>query len=260
MSIPYIIPKLTNIQESCKLAEEIGAAFEYNDFFIPDVLDDPLQLDHLIQSYKNIHRDRSKDTLHGAFLDITINSSDQKIKLISRERVRQSMDIAAKLGLKAVIFHTNYLADFIQADYQKNWLDQNEDFFHEMLEEYKGISIYMENMFDKNPILLAQLSKRMNHPSFGVCFDVGHANLSNTPIDVWFKALAPYIRHLHINDNDGMHDLHDTIGKGFINWQTFHYEINRYHLKPTVLIEITNIEKQRESALYMKKLQIYPFA
>ena len=34
-----IIPKINNLDESLKLAEEYGFGFEYNDFFIPDILD-----------------------------------------------------------------------------------------------------------------------------------------------------------------------------------------------------------------------------
>ena len=35
-----IIPKINNLDESLKFAEEYGFGFEYNDFFIPDTMDD----------------------------------------------------------------------------------------------------------------------------------------------------------------------------------------------------------------------------
>ena len=45
--------------------------------------------------------------MHGAFFDIVVFSHDDKIAEISRMRLRQSMEIAKRIGVKAVIFHTN---------------------------------------------------------------------------------------------------------------------------------------------------------
>ena len=87
----YIIPKRDNIEESLRLSKEYNAYFEYNDFFIPAVLDDEEKKKELISFYKSLPRDRSRDTLHGAFLDVTLHSSDAKIREVSEFRVRQSM-------------------------------------------------------------------------------------------------------------------------------------------------------------------------
>ena len=40
-----IIPKRDNIEESLRLSNEYGANFEYNDFFLPFVLDDDMSPD-----------------------------------------------------------------------------------------------------------------------------------------------------------------------------------------------------------------------
>ena len=83
MKSVYIIPKENEIEESLRLSEKYHANFEYNDFFLPFILDDEEKKKELIEFYKSLPRDRSMDTLHGAFLDVTLHSADRKIKEIS---------------------------------------------------------------------------------------------------------------------------------------------------------------------------------
>ena len=48
-----IIPKINNLDESLKLAEEYGFGFEYNDFFIPDTMDDKGKKKEIISNVFN---------------------------------------------------------------------------------------------------------------------------------------------------------------------------------------------------------------
>ena len=96
----HIIPDRSRIGETLELAEDYHAAFEYNDFFNPAVLDDKRKVDELISFYVKQPHDRSRDTMHGAFLDITIHSEDSLIRQASERRIRQSMEIARELGVR----------------------------------------------------------------------------------------------------------------------------------------------------------------
>ena len=155
MPVIEIIPKREEIGKSLELASRYHAAFEYNDFFVPDVLDDPRQVDALISFYLKLPRDRSLDTLHGTFLDITVHSSDSLIRKASDQRIRQSMEIAKALGVRGVVFHTNLIANFQDAAYRQGWLEQNHRYFTALAAEYPGLHIYMENMFDLTPDMYA---------------------------------------------------------------------------------------------------------
>ncbi|MEI3189610.1 MAG: TIM barrel protein [Lachnospiraceae bacterium] len=156
-------------------------------------------------------RDCSNDTLHGAFIDISVHSEDSLIRKVSRFRVRQSMEIAQEMGVRGVVFHTGLLASFNDEKYRESWLEANVEFWTDILEEYKNQSVYMENMFDWNSRELVQLTKAMrNSDRFGICFDYAHAAVfgqEDSP-EIWFQETAPYIRHMHINDNDLVKDMH----------------------------------------------------
>ena len=255
----YIIPDREHIEDSLSLCDLYDCKFEYNDFYRPDVLDSRQKQKYIIDFYRNYVHDFSHDTMHGAFFDVTLHSGDPKIQEISRLRVRQSMEIAEELGVKAVIFHTGRIQGFREKNYIENWLTENESFFRSVLNEFKEQQIYMENMFDEAPDILAKLAKRMQDESrFGVCMDYAHAAVFGTDLEEWLPVLAPYIRHIHINDNNLAEDQHLSIGLGVIDWKHFNERIVQYQIESSVLIEVGDSGLQRSSIEYMVKNHIYP--
>ena len=256
----HLIPNRRNINESLALAEEYGAHFEYNEFFLPAVLDDAEEVRRIIDFYKSLDRDRSLDTLHGVFLDITIHSDDRLVREASDLRIHQSMDIARELGVKGVIFHTNTVPNFRTPSYLDNWVKRNSEYFRKLLDEYPQQEVYMENMFDEEPYTLARLAADMKDVSrFGICFDYAHANAFGDGSKAWSDALMPYVKHMHINDNDGAVDSHESVGNGTIDWNAFNDRIHENNVMSSVLVEVTPLDRQRESLEFMKENHIYPF-
>lgn len=257
----YMIPDKNRIEESLKLAQDYRAAFEYNDFFNPNVLDDKSRVEELVSFYLGLSRDRSQDTMHGAFLDITIHSEDPLIRQISEHRIRQSMDIARDMELRGVVFHTGRLYGFRDEKYLANWLKRNEEFFRGILQEYPKQQIYIENMFDEAPDVLSRLAQKLqDEERFGICLDYAHAALTDIAGEKWVEALAPYIRHMHINDNDRANDLHQEIGQGQLDWRAYDHAMRCCGVKTSVLVEMRDLERQRRSMEYMQKHGLYPFS
>lgn len=144
MSKLYLVPDRKDMERMCALAAEYGCSFEYNDFYMADMMDDSQRQDEAIADYAKYRggiarrnpfseiefrrNSFSTDTMHGAFLDVTIHSDDPRIRDVSVLRVRQSMEIAKKMGLKGVVFHTGRLAGFRAPGYLRNWRDRNASF------------------------------------------------------------------------------------------------------------------------------------
>lgn len=255
----HLIPDIEHLEESLQLLETYQAAYEYNDFFLADILEDKKKQLGIIDFYAKHRRDFSQDTMHGAFLDVTVHSSDKKIREISELRVRQSMEIAKEMGLRGVVFHTNRIYGFRDETYLKNWIETNKNFFSTICEEYPNQQIFMENMFDEAPDILCRLAEEMSGcENFGVCLDYAHGAISGTAAEEWIRQLAPYVRHMHINDNDLKNDLHLAVGTGQIDWKKFTQEMEQYHIDASVLIEVSGIEKQKKSLEYMIKEGIFP--
>ena len=253
----YIIPNPNLIEKSCEIANKYGAGFEYNDFYEPALLDDEKALEERISLYQGLGRPKGKDTLHGVFYDICVNSADSKIAGISKDRMKQSMEIARRLNCKGVIFHTNVIPGFEPEFYLNGWLKDNANYYRELLSEYPDIEIYVENMFDYKPDMLYRLAKELSDEHrFGVCYDVSHSHVHDVCMEKWIELLAPYIKHLHINDNDGNTDQHKSVGSGTIDWKKYFILLSEYKIDTRMLIEVKDSDSQIESLEYLIKQEL----
>ena len=245
-----IIPDRQRINESLNLAREFALGFEYNDFFTN--LDDESALAETISLYRQ-NLPPGGCTLHGAFLDVAVGSADARIRAVSQSRVLQSVAIAKKLGARAVVFHTNTIPNLRTQSYRDGWVESNAAFFADVLAANRGLSVYIENMFDEEPELLLRLSERLSaEPNYGVCLDFAHASLSRTRIERWFEALAPYLKHVHLNDCDGVEDSHLALGRGVLDIPAFFALLRQYRFAGSILIEVNGLERQRESLAYLQ--------
>lgn len=248
-----IIPDRNHLQECLKLAKEYQLGFEYNDFFMPDVLDDGDQLLDILEKYKKEELPEYC-TMHGAFFDVIPFSIDKKIQKISNLRIEQSIGVARRVGAKAVVFHTNYDPFLNFESYIQSWIDTNEIYWSRILEENSDINIYLENMFDATPDILAELSERLcKYENYGVCLDWAHASLSKADPRIWAEKLGKYVKHVHINDNDLVSDLHYAWGDGKINRDDFYESYERYLEGATVLVETSSLGNKVRSLERLKE-------
>lgn len=256
----YLIPEIDRLDESVALRKEYDTYWEYNDFFLPQILDDVKLQARLIEQYAKAVGDFARDTIHGAFLDVTPHSNDRLIRDAALVRATQSMDIAAEMGVRGVIFHTNRIRGFRNPAYLENWLASSRQFYSALAQKYPNTDIYLENMFDENWDVLAKLAESMRDvPRFGVCLDYAHASVFGERPEEWLRGLTPYIRHIHINDNNGRGDDHLPVGEGVSDWQAFQNTLAECNPDASLLVEVRGIENQRKSLEYLKQHRIYPF-
>lgn len=251
-----IVSKVERLQEYKQIADKYQLGFELNDFYAPSVLENPVKQQELIDQYLHTGIPEGS-TMHGAFLDVVLFSEDPQIRRIARLRMSQSMEIAKKLGVKGVVFHTNSNPALSGDYYDRRVMEMVSEYIAHLLETYPGIDIYLENMFDANPVLLTRIAGELEfYPGFGICLDYAHAAISGTAMEVWVDSLAKYIKHIHINDNDLRRDLHLAVGDGDINWDQFAKYYRQDFYPCTTLIETALPEQQIRSLQYLKQLQL----
>jgi len=254
----YLIPDRNHLSDSERLREKYNACYEYNDFYTPKVLDDRKLQEEIIETYLAVRTDFSGDTIHGAFLDVTIHSMDPFIREASEKRMRQSMDIAKRMGARGVVFHTNRLYGFREQSYLTNWEKTNELFFTKLAEEYPEQEILIENMFDEAYDALLGLARRLKEISnVGICLDYAHAAAFGEKPGEWLTALAPYVKHFHLNDNNLKEDQHLPVGAGSIDWTEFESIRTACNVEASALIEVKGSERQEASLNYMKQNGVY---
>ena len=248
-----MIPDRNQLEVSLALASEYGVGFEYNDFFAPDVLEEEEKRQTIVVRYREKVLP-AYCTLHGAFYDVIPFSPDIKIREIAKLRIEQSMDAARAMDAKAVVFHTGYNPALNSEAYVKQWIETNEKFWSEVLENNPEINVYLENTFEATPEVLERLSERLSkYENYGVCLDYAHASLSKTAPEEWAKRLGRFVRHVHINDNDGVSDLHQAWGDGSLDREMFYHCYETYLQGATVLVETGNKEATVRSLCKLKE-------
>jgi sugar phosphate isomerase/epimerase len=86
--------------------------------------------------------------------------------------------------------------------------------------------------------MLLKLLQGLNMQKVGFCFDTGHMSAySETNMEDWLKALGPFIKELHLHDNDGIKDDHLAIGGGKINFEFLFEYLEENSLKPIITLE-----------------------
>ncbi len=58
----------------------------------------------------------------------------------------------------------------------------------------------------------------LDSPSLRVCYDTGHANMTDTPFEL-LDNLGPALNYIHLADNMGVHDDHLKYNQGTVQWQ-----------------------------------------
>ncbi len=147
----------------------------------------------------------------------------------NEELVFRSMEASSMLGEKLwMTAHTFSRYDENGYD-SKATLQYNYELFCRLGEkaEKLGIRIAVENLFHIAGVIdyagcaedLAELMERLNSPTFGICWDFGHANMAKADHLQSLDIVAPYLRAVHVNDNKAKTDDHGVPFFGTVPWE-----------------------------------------
>lgn len=89
-----------------------------------------------------------------------------------------------------------------------------------MADKPTTLRVYIENVCEDRPELLAELVDAIGDARVSACLDIGHARVnSSRPLIEWISTLGPRIGHVHLHNNDGNVDRHWPLGCGVIDMQ-----------------------------------------
>ena len=180
--------------------------------------------------------------LHGPFTEIIPAAIDSKAREFALERLEQSYQVASETGAEAMIVHTGYIPFM----YFKEWQAEKSAVFWQkfMSDKPADFRLYVENVLEDEPYMLADMMKQIEDPRIGICMDVGHAlaaGHSSVPIETWIEVLGPYIGHFHIHNNGGDSDTHRPLGEGILDFNSI-FTAAAAHCRPDVTFTIESRE------------------
>lgn len=198
-------------------------------------------------------------SIHLPFFDIQPGSLDDLVLAATRDRLRRAWDLARLYAPRHLVGHAAYTGLYVEL--YPDWLDRS-------AETWLGLPavwpdhppLFLENTHERDPKPLVDLLTRLGRPGdaagqgrVGVCLDVGHwfsfsggSRLGD--LDRWLDALAPWLGHLHLHDNDGSADQHHGLGQGAIPFADLAAGLASRSLRPTRTLE-PHTEEALEASL-----------
>ena len=188
-------------------------------------------------------------TMHGAFYGLNPVASDPMLVDVARFRIRESLQIAEQLGLRQVVFHSNYTYAFRN---KQEWIDRQTKFWAEIqpLLESKNMIALLENTQEPHPSYILGILENLNSPHFKTCLDTGHSRcFTNTrlPILEWAQTYGDYLGYIHLHNNYGSRDQHLAFNEGIIDFTGFLEYLQAMKTPPELIIEVKSVDAYEKS-------------
>ncbi len=178
-------------------------------------------------------------TLHGPFYDLVPGGMDKKILEATRERLKEAFDLIPVFEPISIVCHTGYDRKRY-GEVRDAWIETALETWSPLVNDLQGTgtTLVLENVYEKTPRMLLRLIKSLNTEKAGFCFDTGHMNaFSDTTMQHWLKDLGPFVKEVHLHDNDGTWDDHLAIGAGNIDFEPLFEYMEANRLRPVITLE-----------------------
>ena len=248
----------SNIEDCIGLAMEYGLGVELMAFAYPDVLDGNWK--HELDTYRSIlHAIPGPISLHGPFMDMASGSPDEQVNLLSASRYRHVIHIAAELGAEVVVLHANFIGSLHNVSYREGWHKRNVPYWQSIAEYAadRGVFVALENMWEYEPNILADILREVDHPHLRACLDIGHAMLfgdSGYKLEDWLAKISPWLIHVHMNNNNGVIDEHHGFDweHGVLDYTKILPLLRSLAQAPNLVLEMHTTEDMRDSLSYFE--------
>lgn len=223
---------------------KLNIGVEIQDFTEPNL--NIKQKDSLIRRYKGLFKDfKGIKAMHGPFLDLKPASPDPAIRDVSYSKYLNTLDIANKLDIDYVIFHSQinpYLNEPLIIEINNI---QSKELWKKLLKssKYKGI-VLIENIFEESPEMLKANIEAINIENMKINLDIGHANLGRVSLEEWIGELKVHISYMHIHSNDGIYDRHMVPSEEEI--ESLYKLLEKHDINPLLSLEygVKDLEKE----------------
>ncbi|MGM0396853.1 MAG: sugar phosphate isomerase/epimerase family protein [Bacillota bacterium] len=228
----------------------VGCGVELQDFVEPNLTD--AQIEKLIEEYGNklTELDGLK-AIHGPFLDLKPSSPDKDIRKISQIKYGRTLQIAHKLDVDYVIFHSQ-INPYLNQQFLRDLNNRQAAAFWRSLmglSPYKG-RVVIENVFEESPYMLKELIDEINHDRIAVNLDIGHMNIGYCSLREWVEVLGDYVEYVHVHGNNGIEDQHITPTDQRL--QSLFSALDENDVNPVLALEYKVLDLEKELGRYLK--------
>ncbi len=188
-------------------------------------------------------------SFHGPFFDLNPGSVDPGIRELTRSRFESLFRLVETALPEQVVLHTGFDP--------RHHPGRNDDWVQNSLSTFEALArraeklectLVLENVFEQGPQLHRELLSRVNSPRLGFCLDVGHQQaFSRQPLDKWLQELWPYLKEVHLHDNDTSSDAHLPVGAGTVDFDKLFGFLTQKRISPQLTVEPHQVEHLYET-------------
>ncbi|MGL4669572.1 MAG: sugar phosphate isomerase/epimerase family protein [Methanobacteriaceae archaeon] len=199
-----------------------------------------------------------KYVVHSPISDVNIASRNLAIRTAAVNEIKKSIDLANILDSNIVVVHPGTIPFIARFDVEnlinntKNSLMSCSSYAKDL-----GVIIAVENMPNMDMFLykdifeLNNFINEFNDSSIAMTMDIAHANSSGFSInDCYFDS----VKHIHLSDNNGIVDSHDSLGKGNIDFKSAIDLFKNKRYNGIYTLELNNKEDILKSIDYLNEI------
>ncbi len=175
------------------------------------------------------------------------NPKDPVLMARYQKTLLKNLDAAAMLGISYAVVHP--IAWYSSECSYGDWVRANMAFLTPVAEyaKAKNVRLCIENMpsekessenhlYGSCALNISALAQKLG---VGVCWDVGHANISGWKQSDQLVVLTDKLDVLHVHDNDGKKDAHLLPFEGAVDWQDVAEGLKRCRFGGVLSVEVT---------------------
>lgn len=172
--------------------------------------------------------------------DDSLSGLDDEKREKAVDKHRTLLHKTAPAGVSVLVIHPGARAEEKDMPRMEDILLPSLEILVETAEEL-DVKLALENMLPDHPgcesTKLRGTVEKICSPYLGICFDTGHAHVVEEGVRNAFETLKDLVVALHIQDNDGTHDMHLQPPYGTIDWDEFSRLLGEIHFEDPMLIE-----------------------
>ena len=194
---------------------------------------------------------------HAPYLDIAPLVRDPFVMEAVVKRMDWAFDLAHRFDAEGVVVHLSTPLRRIDSNLDL-WIDRQHHFWKPYVEraERDGMMIYFENTYEPDPAFLVLLHDRFASSTVKLCLDCGHAGtLCESNVEEWLGAGSHRIGYMHLHNNDGIEDLHASLGDGVLDYSQLLQQA-RAHVdrEATAVIEVDTVTDKVAIQKYLDEI------
>lgn len=242
--------KMKYVHHALPVAKEFGLGLEVCEFCITENLDE--KRDEIMPFFLENVQGASAVILHAPFNELYPHAIEPKVREVAMERLSDIYRLAREIGAEKMVVHAN----FVESLYHPDWFVEKQiAFWREFLEKNEGETVLvLENVMEQSPEMLVKIAAGVSDSRLRLCLDLGHANLTKTPVSTWISECAPYLSHYHIHNNHGPveagpasgGDLHRAVFDGAMDMEALLRLAEKLTPDATATVECNEVKSSSE--------------